>query len=161
MRKLLIGLFIIVTLLQADDVLFKQGSKSIGINTGTGNLDIGVTKNYYILGVKGDYFVYDNLSVGIGISVWLGNDPTLIEVNVPVTYYFETDWSIYPYLGLFYKYSFYNGDYVDLSYNSIGARAGISYKIRKGYIGVGVVTEYNIDIGENYINPEIFAGIVF
>ncbi len=160
MKKILLCCVLSFTLLQAGS-LFQQGNLSLGVNAGSGNVHVGVSKDYFVVGVRGDFFVYDNLSIGIGVSSWLGNDPTITEVSVPVTYYFHTNMRFYPYFGGFYRYSYYSGDYNDLSYSSVGGRAGISYSTGRGYAGIGIVTEYNIETGENRTDPEVFAGIMF
>ncbi|NPA66865.1 MAG: hypothetical protein GXO11_08300 [Epsilonproteobacteria bacterium] len=151
---------LLATSLQAGS-LFQQGNVSVGVNAGSGSVHVGVSKDYFVIGVRGDFFIYDNLSVGIGVSSWLGDDPTITEVTLPVTYYFDTNMRFYPYLGGFYRYSYYSGDYNDLSYTSVGGRAGISYSSGRGYAGVGVIGEYNVDTGESRFDPEMFVGIMF
>jgi hypothetical protein len=103
--------------------------------------------------------VLDDLSVGLGIHAWVGEDPTLVQYTIPVTYYINTKTKIHPYFGGFYRYSDYSGNYQ--SYSSVGAKAGVAYRVGSGYAGMGYVYEKNLENDVNSGYPEFILGIVF
>ena len=164
--KLLWILTLGVTLLSATP--FKSGSVSLGVTVGSGSVaySLGsVTKveNYYIAGVSGDYFVFENLSLGLGYRGWFGGSPTIHQLTTPITYYIPTGTQYRPYLGALYRYTYFDGSVED--YNSVGARAGLAILFRKGYIGFGWVHEYRLDADDLTDNqsgyPEVMVGFSF
>ncbi|MCJ7765558.1 MAG: hypothetical protein MUP09_06410 [Thiovulaceae bacterium] len=124
---------------------FVAGSKSIGVTAGTGSVSYSSgagtnAENYFVVGVRGDYFVRDNLSVGVGFRSWTGGTPTLQQVTLPVTYYMPTQTRYRPYLGAFYRYTYVGSDRYE-NYSSIGARAGVAILFENGYAGFGWAQE--------------------
>jgi hypothetical protein len=103
-------------------------------------------ENYYIVGVSADFFVAENLAVGLGYSGWFGGTPTINQGTIPVTYYVPTDSKFRPYAGVFYRYTYIADAQYD-SYSSTGVRAGLAILFQNGYAGFGWVQEY-------YLNDE-------
>ena len=145
MKKILLIVMMIFPLLYAD--LFMKGNKTVGVALGSGSVDYGRrkgTEDYTILGVSGNYFIMDNLSVGIGYRHWFGGSPSIDEVTFPATYYIPLHPTYRPYGGLFYRRMFMGSGYDDS--NVYGARAGLTIKVSpQSYIGVGWVQEYYDD----------------
>jgi hypothetical protein len=146
--------------------LFSQGSTSVGIRLGsasTGN------ENYTILGVSGNYFVIENLSVGLGYEKWFSGDPSIQKVTAESTYFIPASEKMRPYLGIFGRRIFISGndrfgrDYDDI--NSYGYRVGLAYTKDRLLISAGLVQEkYEsregfLDSTETY--AELTLGYVF
>ena len=173
MKKLLTVLFLTATLLQAD-ILFHKGALALGVGAGSGSVTYDTTyesrtKNYFIFGIGADYFVIDNLSVGVSLWNWSGESPNIMQYTVPVTFYFDTGSKISPYTGVYYRYTDYMGSYTDRFGNSysfesthaFGMRVGFAYRVDFGYIGIGFAGEKNIDDGTTMSYPELSVGVVF
>lgn len=141
MKKIFLLLTLLFSLLQAD--LFVQGNKTVGISLGSGSVNYGWPRGseyYTILGVSGDYFIVDDLSVGLAYRHWFGT-PSIDEVTLPVTYYLPLDANMRPYAGLFYRRVFMGSGYDDG--DVYGGRAGVTIKVSpRSYLGVGWVQEY-------------------
>ena len=154
MKKGVFVLTLLASLAFADS--FVAGSRSIGITVGSGSVRYsgGVSaaanvENYLIAGVGGDYFVRDNLAVGVGYRVWIGAAPTIHQATLPVTYYMPTPTNYRPYLGAFYRYTYIgSADYAN--YSSAGGRLGVAMLFRNGYAGFGWVQE--VDIGRENVS---------
>ena len=164
--KYLVLLIISLTLIAAKP--FGEKTASIGVTVGSGSVAYsldGVTEvqNYYIAGVSGDYFVIENLSIGLGYRGWFGGEPTIHQLTTPVTYYIPTGTQYRPYLGAFYRYTYFDGSVED--YNSVGGRAGLAIMFRSGYVGFGWVHEYRLsadDLTDNQSGyPEVVVGFSF
>ncbi len=172
MKKILIILVLLSSLTFANQ--FGEGNKAIGITLGSGSVTLNETnhfgtiiktnvEDYYILGVNAEFFVLENLSVGLGLRSWFGGDPTLYQGTIPVTYYIPTNSRFRPYLGAFYRYTYVSGDYEN--YSSAGGRAGLAITYQSGYIGLGWVQEYYLD-GDSLNDstsgyPEMIIGFSF
>lgn len=150
---------------------FGSGTKSIGITLGTGSVSYSsgtfygsYTENYYILGLNADYFVAENLSLGVGYRGWFGGSPTINQASIPVTYYIPTQSKFRPYLGAFYRYTAFNDDQYE-NYSSAGGRAGLAILFTNGYAGFGWVQEYylNADSTSDSTSgyPEAVVGFSF
>ena len=156
--------------------VFKRGDISLGVIAGSGNISYknttsSISKDYFIVGANVDYFVYDNLSVGLDIRGWIGEEPNFMQYTLPVTYYIYTRYRIYPYIGAFYRYNAYSDSSftTDNGYNkfkvedysSLGARTGFIYKVDFGYVGFGWTFERDIKHQANNDYPEFILGFVF
>ncbi len=166
MKKIAIALLLMASLLQADT--FESGTASLGITGGSGSVsysgtNFGYIENYYILGVNADYFIVDNLSVGFGYRLWFNGSPTIHQATVPVTYYVPTGSKFRPYLGAFYRYTYFDGNVDD--YNSAGGRLGLAILFDQGYMGFGWVQEYRLDANnlsdDTSGYPEVTIGFSF
>ena len=148
---------------------FSIHNKSLGVTLGSGSVSYGsfngsYTENYYILGVSADYYVYDNLTLGLGYRGWFGGSPLIHQGTVPLTYYIPTNYKFRPYLGAFYRYT-YISDSTYSSYGSVGGRAGLAILFNNGYAGLGWIQEYRLnadgvsDTSSGY--PEVVVGFSF
>ena len=172
LKKIVFLMMISVAFLRADELL-EEGTLAIGLVAGSGSIEYAttyssVTKNYFLFGINADFFIIDNLSVGLGIMSWSGNSPTLMEYTLPVMYYFDLGSKTYPYLGVFYRYNDYSGDYSDglgvyspKDYQAAGFKAGVVYRVSFGYVGGGVANEYNLENSDTTLYPEFVLGFVF
>ena len=77
MKKILVALTLLSSLAFANP--FGAGNKSVGITLGSGSVSYSsgtffgsYTENYYILGVSADYYVFENLALGLGYRGWFG-----------------------------------------------------------------------------------------
>jgi len=140
MKKVFLSLLLLSSISYAE--LFTQGRVGLGVIVGSGSsVTREGTQNYTIAGVSGDYFIVDNLSVGLGYMGWFGGTPTLNQITVPLTYYIPLEEKYRPYLGLFIRETFISDGYED--YDSYGAKAGVAFLFSKtSYLGIGVVQEF-------------------
>ena len=164
--KKLVWLVMLVSLLSADEYreeisegLFSQGQKNFGFVVGASS---GYGEDYTVVGANINYFVIDNLSMGLGYQGWFGGDPSIHEFNIPITYYYPYSDNYHPYFGAMYKHTFIDAPYED--YNVYGGRIGLAMQAGgSSYISFGWVQEYR-DYGkksESEGYPEISMGIVF
>jgi len=167
MKKTALLLLLVQTLLSANP--FGQGSLNIGLGVGSGSVSYSngfLTKveDYYIVGVSGDYFVFDNLALGLAYQGWVGGTPAIHQASLPVTYYIPTGSKFRPYAGLLYRYTYMNSDLYD-NYSSVGGRAGLAILFHKGYVALGWLQEYRLEEGyssdRNSGYPEITVGFTF
>jgi len=167
MKKIFVALTLLSSLAFANQ--FGAGNKAIGITLGSGSVSYSVgpfstVENYYIFGVNADYFVAENLSIGLGYRGWFGGDPTINQGTIPVTYYVPTNSKFRPYLGALYRYTYINDDLYE-NYSSVGARIGMAILFQNGYAGFGWVQEYRLDADSLSDNtsgyPEVVIGFSF
>jgi outer membrane protein W len=96
----------------------------------------------------------------MGFTHWFGDEPSVSEYYLPLTYYFKTSSKFYPYVGLTYKYNSFS-KYMD-DYSSVVTRIGAAYKVSFGYMGFGYA--YDISLDNNIKNnsyPEFIVGFSF
>lgn len=127
--------------------LFVKGSKNFGATLGTGSLNYGFrNESYTILGLSASYFVLDNVELGVGYRGWLGGDPTLHQLTVPVTYYVPLKGKFRPYVGAFARQSWSSDSSKVEDYQSYGGRIGGAMVTSKNsYVAAGWVQEYYAD----------------
>ena len=167
MKKIFVTLVILSSLAFANP--FGAGNRAVGITLGSGSVSYSVgplstVENYYILGVNADFFVAENLSLGLGYRGWFGGDPTINQGTIPVTYYIPTNSKFRPYVGAFYRYTYIADDRYD-NYSSAGGRAGLAITFQNGYVGFGWAQEYYLD-SDNLSDstsgyPEVVIGFSF
>jgi len=156
---------ILLSLVVASSVMVADGAFSIGHK----HFSFGVSQDgdYTVLGANVNYYVIDNLSVGAGFTTWIGDEPSINRLTVPVTYYVPLESSIRPYVGLFGSYTFV-GDDGDISYDnysSFGARAGVVVDVSTnmytyaGWVEVKHNGDNLTDSSEGY--PEFGFGMSF
>lgn len=140
--------------------LFEKGDSAFGVVVGSG---YSGDESYMILGVSGDYFVINGLSVGLGYRGWFGGDPTQNQLTVSTNYYIPLNQKFRPYLGAFFRETFIE-DYDDRS--SYGGRAGLAVTMSGNtYISVGwAYEEYSdcpkfLECSTNY--PEVVFSLAF
>jgi hypothetical protein len=148
---------LVLTPLLAD--VFSQGQKHVGITFGAGT---GYGDDYTIFGINANYFVIDNLAVGLEYHGWFGGSPMVHEVSVPLTYYAPIHPKYNPYLGGFYRKTFIESEDDRDSY---GFRGGLSVRMGEtSYSSIGWVQEYYEDrYGESHSSgyPEVTVGVSF
>jgi len=140
--------------------VFSIGSKNVGINIGTDN---SFGNEYTVLGINANYFLVDNLSVGASYHAYLGDDPQISQITIPVTYYLPMeDMGFRPYVGGFYNQTFIDKPYDD--YNIFGGRVGVTMPIsNNSFMSVGWVQEFSSSDSsrDNQGYPEFSAGLFF
>ncbi len=158
MKKIIL-LLLATSTIYAEGV-FSVGSKNVGLTVGS---ESSFGNSYTVLGVNVNYFVLDNLSVGAAYQAFLGGDPDINQVTVPVTYHLPLENTTYrPYLGAFYNRTFIDKPYED--YNIYGGRAGLSLQTTpNSFMSFGWVQEFS-NSGEDSENrgyPEVMGGFSF
>lgn len=159
MKKMILVLLATSTLIYAGGV-FGIGSKNVGVTVGSEN---SLGNNYTVVGVNVNYFVVDNLSVGASYQGFLGGEPNINQISVPVTYHVPLENTTYrPYLGAFYNHTFIEKPYDD--YNILGGRAGLSLQTTSNsFMSFGWVQEFSNN-RKNITNrgyPEVSGGFSF
>ena len=121
---------------------FEKGNIALGVLVGGGSISTAQgDKQYTLLGANADYFIMDGLSIGFGYTQWLGSDPSISQVTIPLNYYYPLSKKYRPYLGTFFRHTSISEPYQD--FNSYGAKAGLAAEIsKKAYLGAGWVEEY-------------------
>jgi len=121
-------------MLNAD--IFSQGNKNFGVVLGSGT---SYGDNYTIFGVNGDYFVSDNLSVGVGYRGWFGAGPNINQLTIASSYYIPLSEKFHPYVGLFMRETIPEGED---NYESYGARGGLAMSTSSSsYVSFGYAYE--------------------
>lgn len=124
---------------------FAKDSTSISAVIGSGS---AFNDDYLILGVGAGYYLAKGLELGIDAQYWFSGDPSITKVSPRVTYVFTQPKAIKPYVGAFYRRTFY-GDYKGISIddqNSYGYRAGAYLNTASNVnIGAGIVYEEYLD----------------
>jgi len=157
--KTIILLSLLISALYSEG-LFSMGSKNINVTVGADN---SFGNNYTVLGTNVNYFVVDNLSLGASYEAFIGADPKINQVTVPVTYHIPFEGITYrPYVGAFYNQTFIDAPYED--YNIYGGRVGVSLKTSlNSFLSFGWVQELGTSSKEikkkGY--PEVTAGFSF
>lgn len=150
--------------LQADVSLYKslfsQGSTSVGIRLGGASIG---SENYTIFGISGNYFVIDNLSIGLGYEKWFSGEPSIQKATLESTYFIPASEKLHPYLGVFGRRIFISGndrlgrEYDDV--NSYGYRAGIALVQNNLVLSAGLVQE-KYDSTHGFLDDtEIYAEV--
>jgi hypothetical protein len=144
---------------------FSKDSVSMGVVVGSGT---AFDDDYMILGLGAGYYVINGLEIGIDAQYWMSGEPSITKVTPKVTYVFTQPKTIRPYLGLFYRQTFYgdyNGESID-DQNSYGYRVGAYLNSNDDvYIGGGIVHEKYVDcnplIDCSSTYPEIIFAVSF
>jgi len=106
--------------------LFKKTNLGVGIVVGGGSVTTAKDgrQNYTIVGMNADYFIIDNLAVGIGYMGWFRASPSLNQLTFPATYYVPLYKKVRPYFGVFVRETFVSDGYDD--YESYGGKVGVA-----------------------------------
>ena len=145
---------------------FSKDSTSVGVIVGSGS---AFNDNYIILGVGAGYYPVRGLEIGLDIQHWFSGDPSITKVSPKITYVFTQPEKIKPYLGVFYRRTFY-GDFKGISIddeNSYGYRAGAYFSSNnRVFIGGGIVYEEYSDCNALFSEcsttyPEIIITVSF
>ena len=150
---------------------FGEGNSAIGVTVGSGSVSYttggfrgAYIEDYYIFGFSAEYYVFENIALGLGYRGWFGGTPVIHQGSIPLTYYIPTDSKFRPYIGGLYRYTYLDDTLYD-SYSSIGARAGLAILMNNGYAGFGWVQEYRLDStnlsDDSSGYPEVVIGFSF
>ncbi len=139
--------------------LFSVGHKNFGFSVGSSS---GYGNTYTVAGANVNYFVTDNISIGVGYRGWFGNEPKINEVSIPITLYAPMG-AYNPYIGAVFNHTMIDDPYKD--YSVYGGRLGVAMQTgSNSFMSVGWVHEYREnDLGEITSKgyPEINAGFSF
>jgi hypothetical protein len=131
--KTLIALVMMWMTLSAE--MFSQGSTSLGIKLGSVSIS---NQNYTVVGLSGNYFILDDLSVGVGYERWFSASPSIQKLTAESSYFIPVDENIRPYVGVLYRHIFVsNFDNI----NAYGYRAGLAIVNQNLLISGGIVQE--------------------
>ena len=169
MKKVFMILMLMMSL-HADVSLHKsllsQGSTSVGIRLGGASIG---NQNYTIFGVSGNYFIVENLSVGVGYEKWFSGNPSIQKLTLESTYFIPASENIRPYLGVFGRRTLTSGsDRLGREFddtNSYGYRAGIALLQNNLVLSAGIVQE-KYDSTQRLFNEtqtyaEVTVGVAF
>jgi hypothetical protein len=96
-------------------------------------------QNYGVVGLGAGYFLMDGLEAGVDGEAWFGAKPRIYKVSPSLTYVLRDVAEFKPYLGGFYRHTFYE-DLADL--DSAGGRAGVAMPLGPhAYLTAGLVYE--------------------
>lgn len=140
---------------------FSEGSTSFGAVIGSGR---AFDESYFILGAGIGYYLTQGLELGIDAQYWLSGAPSITKITPKITYVFSRVGSSNPYVGTFYRRTYYGSDIKDQ--NSYGFRAGAYINTdNQVYIGGGIVYEKYIDchplLDCTSISPELIFTVSF
>lgn len=115
--------------------IFSQGSTSLGIKLGSVSIS---NENYTVVGLSGNYFILDDLSVGLGYEKWFSASPSIQKISAESSYFIPVDEKVRPYVGVLYRHILItNFDNI----NAYGYRAGLAIVNRNLLISGGIVQE--------------------
>ncbi len=119
--------------------LFQKGRVELDAGGGLGVLN---SNEYLLLQLGGAYYLADGLSAGAVGEAWLGSSPSFGDLSPQVRYvYLASPWRFKPYVGAFYRRTFY--DHIYSPINSSGARAGLVFPLSaRAYATGGLVFEH-------------------
>lgn len=123
--------------------LFQRGKSRASATAGYAS---NFGNDYFVLGVGVGYFLARGLEIGLDGEAWWGEDPNIYKVSPQIRYVILNHPNIKPYVGVFYRRSYYEG-FDDL--DSGGGRAGVYSRLgRNTFGGVGIVYEKYADCDE-------------
>lgn len=136
-RIILAGALLSLTTLSSHSAGMSVGSKSIGVKLSSASIG---REDYTILGLSGNYFVIDNLSIGAAYEYWFSGSPSISKLTVESTYFIPLAEKIKPYAGILAS-RYFVGDGFDDS-NSHGFRAGLAFINSPVILSAGIKREY-------------------
>jgi len=156
-NKVLIILALLSSFANAD--IFSKNRASFGVSLGAG---YSYGNTYTLVGLSGNYFVVDNLSIGVSYRGWFGATPMQNELALSTNYFIPVSQKFRPYLGAFVRETFVEG--YD-NYESYGARGGVAMINKNSYVSIGYAYEqfsscrFNNECSSSY--PELVFGLSF
>jgi len=156
-RNFLLSLLLLSSAVNAD--IFSKDRASFGVSLGAG---YSYSKSYTLVGLSGDYFVVDNLNVGVSYRGWFGATPMQNELSLSTNYFIPLSQKFRPYIGAFIRETFVEGY---TNYESYGARGGVAMVNKNSYVSVGYAYEQfsscrsNNECSSSY--PELVFGFSF
>lgn len=153
-KRVLFVVLLLSTMLQAE--IFDKGRSNVGVSIGAGT-SFGET--YTILGVNANYFVLDNLNVGLSYRGWFGATPSQNELSLSTNYFIPLDAKIHPYIGAFAKKLFIS-DMRD--FESLGARGGVAVVMSKNsFVSVGYAYEQYLNCPDAFECTNSYPEVIF
>jgi len=157
-KKMAFVVLLLSTMLQAE--IFDKGCSNVGVSLGAGT-SFGET--YTIVGLNANYFVMENLNVGVSYRGWFGATPTQNEISLATNYFVPLSAKIRPYAGVFTKKIFVS-DMRD--FESYGARGGVAVVMSKNsFVSFGYAYEQyaNCPLASECSNsyPEVIFALSF
>ena len=119
--------------------LFSRGRVELLAGGGYGDFN---GKGYLVLILGSNYYLRDGLSAGVAGEAWLGSQPQLYDVSPQIRdVLVNSSWTYKPYVGAFYRRTFYNRLYRPL--DSAGGRAGLIFPLNsRAYVTAGLAYEH-------------------
>jgi len=156
-KKFIFIFLFLVSLSEAD--IFDKGKMNFGVSAGSSS---SYNTTYFLVGLSANYFVIDNLNMGLMYRSWLGSDPLQNELSLSSNYFLRFNKEIRPYIGAFIRERFISG-YDDTTI--YGARGGISFISNNTYASVGYAYESFSNCGVtnecSTSYPEVVIGLSF
>jgi hypothetical protein len=157
-KNILCMILLVGSILQAD--MFDKGRSNVGVSIGAGT-SLGGT--YTIFGLNANYFVIDNLNVGVSYRGWFGATPTQNELSVATNYFVPLDAKFRPYGGVFVKKTFVSEE---RDFESYGVRGGVAVVMSKNsFLSLGYAYEQysNCPVASECSNsyPEVIFALSF
>jgi len=134
---------------------FSKSNVSLGILLGSSSIG---TQNYTVAGVSINYFIIDDLSVGLGYESWFNGNPSIQKLTLESTYYIPASEEVRPYIGGLYRRVLISG-LPDV--NAYGYRAGVAFIKDNILVSVGMVQEKYETQGNLSSDTQSYAEIVF
>ena len=161
--KKIVGALLLTASMGYATGIFSIGHKNFGFHIGQGS---AYGNDYTVIGVNINYFIIDNLSTGIGYQTWLGNNPSINQFSIPLTYHIPIEGMFRPYVGAFYSHTLVGDDehYDYNNYDSYGGRVGVSMQTSpNSYVSFGWVQEVHDDgtDKESRGYPQVSGGFSF
>ena len=129
-KKIVLSLVLIFSAAEAD--IFEKGNSAFGVALGS---ETTRGTNYMILGLNGDYFLMNGLSVGLGYHGWFGGDDLQNQFTLNSSYYLPLHKKFRPYIGAFGRQTVIENSEDRTSY---GGRAGLAVAMTpKTFISLG------------------------
>lgn len=133
-KKCTLVLVLLVSSIASAEI-FDKGKSNFGVSLGAGS---SYNNTYTLLGVSGNYFVVDNLSVGASYRGWFGATPMQNELALSTSYFLPLSKKFRPYVGAFVRETFIEGYDNRESY---GARGGVAMVTNNSYVSIGYAYE--------------------
>lgn len=112
---------------------FEAGQSSFAISAASGRY---FNESYLALGMGYRYFLTSGWQAGAHVTAWFGGDRDIYQIAPDVTYIVPVSAPFQPYLGVFYRRNFIEGEN---NINATGYRAGIYVPTGTGsYFGYGI-----------------------
>ncbi len=118
--------------ISASKGLFEKGRSRIPVSAGAGS---AFQSEYVVLGIGAGYYIANGLELGLNGEAWWGNNPNIYTLSPELRYVVYQLERLKPYVGTFYKRTFYEG-YSDL--DSYGGRVGVFTQMSSNVsLGIG------------------------
>jgi hypothetical protein len=137
----------VVLVLLAGQSAFAQVGAGFGAGRSRFSLSAGYSgvddRHYTIVGAGAGYYFFEGFEAGIDGEAWMGDKPHIYAISPGLKYVVTTLPSFKPYVGGFYKRTFYD-DLPNL--DAAGARGGVISPLNENlYLSAGLVYEKVFD----------------